>query len=235
MQHSETQARFASELFPVAALRSISQTLLDLIFPPRCVHCGRVDWHFCDRCQYDLENTPIIEQNVDVPPLTQVVSTGEHSGILQSAVQGIKYYGQRELAPFLAQRMARVLEPLNWTYDIVIPVPMHTQRLRERGYNQAKEISFRLAEILDKAHPDSAIRRERATRSQVGLSQIERLQNIENAFSAQENILKGNRLLLVDDVKTTGATMAACAKVALAVGATQVFGITVTAASSHII
>lgn len=230
-----SQARKQTELFPIPLFRSVSQSLLDLIFPPRCVHCGRVDWHFCDRCQHELENDPITQHLVAVSSLTQVVSTGSHSGILQSAVLGLKYHGQRELAPFLAQRMATVLKSSDWTYDMVIPVPMHTQRLQERGYNQAKEISLHLAQILNKAHPNAAIRRERETRSQVGLSPAERLQNMEDAFSAQADIIKGKSLLLVDDVKTTGATMTACAEAALAVGATQIYGITVTAAGSQII
>jgi ComF family protein len=233
MRHADTsQARLGYGLFSDSFFRTIGQNLLDLIFPPRCVHCGRVDWHFCDRCENDLKNDPIILQIVELPPLVEVATTGLHHDILQAAVQGLKYYGQRELAPFLAQRMATVLQSLDWTFDMVIPVPMHTQRLQERGYNQAKEISLHLAQMLNKVHPDSAIQRVRATRSQVGLNRAERLDNMKEAFSAQTDILKGKSLLLVDDVKTTGATMVACAEVALAVGATQIYGITVTAASS---
>lgn len=227
------QARTDSGLFSYSLFRSSFQVLLDLVFPPRCVHCGRVDWHFCDGCWNELLENPIDRLiDNDIPALREIVSTGRHHGVLQSAVQGLKYYGQRKLAPVLAQRMATVLKSLDWTYDMVIPVPMHTQRLQERGYNQAKEISLDLAQLLDKPHLDSAIIRERATRSQVGLSAMERQENMQHAFSANQNILKGKSLLLVDDVKTTGATMVGCATVALAVGATHVYGITVTTASS---
>lgn len=226
------QARTDSGLFSYSLLQSGYQALLDLVFPPRCVHCGKVDYHFCDSCQNDLLESSILSL-VDntIVGVKEIASTGYHQGVLQSAVQGLKYHGQRELAPILAQRMATLLESLDWTYDIVIPVPMHTQRLRERGYNQAKEISLNLAQILGKMHSDTAIIRERATRSQVGLNAIERRENLRDAFSADEGIIKGKSLLLVDDVKTTGATMVGCATAAITVGATQVYGITVTVAS----
>ena len=227
------QARTDSGLFSYSLLRSSYQAVLDLVFPPRCVHCGKVDWNFCEDCRNDLLASPLHTLlDDDIPALTKIVSTGQHQGVLQSAVQGLKYYGQRDLAPILAQRMANVLKSLDWTYDMVIPIPMHTQRLQERGYNQAKEISLKLAELLDKTHSDSAIIRERATRSQVGLGAMERRENMQDAFSANQNILNGKSLLLVDDVKTTGATMSACATAALAVGATAIYGITVTVASS---
>lgn len=234
MQNLNTpQARTDSGLFSYVSLRSSYQSFIDLLFPPRCVHCGRVDWHFCETCKQELLETSIqILTTRDVESIQAIASTGLHQGVLQSAVQGLKYYGQRELAVVLATRMATCLDSLTWTFDIVIPVPMHTQRLRERGYNQAKELSTHLAQFLDKQHSDSAIHRIRATRSQVGLNRAERLENMEDAFNAEKSILKGKTLLLVDDVKTTGATMTACANAALAVGAKQVYGITVTAASS---
>jgi ComF family protein len=234
MQQFDTpQARTDSGLFSNLMLRSGYQIIIDLLFPPRCVHCGRVDSQFCTPCHNELREEPIQTLIADdIPPLTKIASTGLHQDVLQAAVQGLKYYGQRELAAILAQRMVNMLKSVDWTFDIIIPVPMHSQRLKERGYNQANEISTYLAKLLDKMHEDSAIHRERATRSQVGLNRAERLENMEDAFSADQTILKGKSLLLVDDVKTTGATMAACATIAQAVGASQIYGITVTTASS---
>lgn len=204
---------------------------LDLIFPPRCQHCGRVDTHFCTDCLADLATLPtdIIHTNA-TPPLAGIVSSGYHADVLQSAVQILKYGGEQSIAESLAQRIVGTVKSTNWTIDTVVPVPLHTKRLQERGYNQAEVISTHVATLLGLEHMPQALVRMYQTQSQVGLSIEERRRNVQDAFSSQNSILQQRRVLLIDDVRTTGATLVACAQAALTGGAEVVYAVTVTAA-----
>lgn len=227
---SQTTARDRLGLPAAQSVRIIFNAFLDLVFPPRCVHCGRVDTSFCDDDRARLEAFPVYTASRLVPELEAVATSGAHQGILQSAVQALKYYNVRDLAQPLAKRLVQVIDEKDWTFDMVIPVPMHTSRLRQRGYNQAEEIAQVVADMIVKPCVPQAIIRQRATRSQVGLNQRERRQNLIDAFVADAALVQGQRLLLVDDVLTTGTTLSACAQAALAQAATHVYGLTVTQA-----
>jgi len=230
MINSELQeARETGGLFSLHGIKSMWDDVMDLLFPPRCQHCDRVDTRFCEVCVDDLLQVPVDMIEAEMQPLSGIISTGHHVDLLQSAVLALKYSGQRQLGTIFAQRLATILKQENWQFDTIIPVPMHTAKLRKRGYNQAKEISIHLANLTDSQHGDKYLTREFQTRSQVGLNQTERIENVKGAFQATSN-LEGAIVLLVDDVRTTGATMASCAEVLLENGAKEVYGITVTAA-----
>jgi ComF family protein len=236
---ADTEARLTAGFFSLTRLRDpatwrgMLSAALDLVFPPRCAHCGQVDTRFCETCLAALQDYPLRLQITRQDPLVALVSTGLHRGVLQSAVQAIKYYHTRRLAPVLAVRLQMALSGAvcqSWTFDSVLPVPMHTRRLQERGYNQAEDISHALARQRGCSHLPQALRRVQATRSQVGLTRAERLANVAGAFAGDPALLTGQTLLLVDDVRTTGATIAACAQAALDAGASRVYGLTVSAA-----
>jgi len=163
------------------------------------------------------------------PPLTAVAVTGQHVGILQSAQWSLKYENVPEVAEPLGKRLAERFVLLNWTIDMIVPVPMHTSRLRERGYNQAQLLGEVAAQELGLTCVPDAIKRLRQTQSQVTLNAQERLANMQNAFEAEPRFVSGQRILLIDDVYTTGATLAACAQAALDAGAIAVYGLAVTA------
>jgi ComF family protein len=112
----------------------------------------------------------------------------------------------------------------------VAAVPLHTQRLRERGYNQSKELATTVAALLEKPDYSQYVHRDHYTRPQVGLSRAERHRNVAKAFSATPPV-NGKHILLIDDVFTTGATLRACAQALVTNGAGAVYGITVTAAA----
>lgn len=211
-------------------IKPVGTYALNLIFPPMCVHCGRVDSQFCDICLADLVDIPVTQQESEFEALDGLVSTGIHENLLQSAVQALKYNRALHVAPTLAQRMAHILQKQAWTFDSIVPVPLHTQRLQKRGYNQAKIIAEALASLVSVTCDDAALQKIENTRSQVGLSRNERIANVNAAFTVDSTIIMGKALLLVDDVYTTGATLNACAKVARQAGATAVYGITVTTA-----
>ena len=211
-------------------LRNFLQNSIDLVFPPCCSGCGRVDTRWCHSCQAELADTPVMTDIIMLDDAWSAVASGAHEGRLQDAVQALKYENVIEVADILGQRLSECLQHMHWTFDMVIPVPLHQERLRARGYNQAEKIATALAtQILVPCEPD-ALSRERETRSQVGLNREERLQNVEDAFFADADRVSGRTVLLVDDVRTTGATLISCAAALSLAGCSGVYAITVTAA-----
>lgn len=228
--NSPPEAQVQSGLLAYHRLaRQVWSTALDLLFPPRCAGCGRVDAHWCLDCQRDLVQTPLAVQIRYLDDQFMVVSSGAHSGILREAVQGLKYSDTRLLAQPLGERLAAALTTQKWTFGMIVPVPLHTKRLTERGYNQAQLLAESVASRLATPCVPSAIIRQRYTSSQVGLGAMERRMNVDNAFLANPDLVANQSVLLVDDVCTTGATIAACAHAALEAGAHAVYGMTVTA------
>jgi competence protein ComFC len=146
---------------------------------------------------------------------------GSYGGALRRLIHLFKYEGVRPLAAHFGKLMTLAL-PIEQRFDLIVPMPLHWWRRWRRGYNQsmllAKEISRRR-----KAPVASVVRRRRATRPQAGLTNAKRRANVAGAFAIKRGIrLDGMRVLLVDDVMTTGATAAACARVLKRAGARQV-------------
>lgn len=224
--------RAAGEVPPSRGLLAFSliQTALDWVFPPRCVGCGALDTLWCDRCQARLEAVPIKLSRHALPPLTSSAATSDHMGSLRAAIHALKYEHARSLAIPLGDRLAACYRLLGWTVDMIVPVPLHTTREREREYNQSQLIGERMAQALSLPCFPTALTRRRATPSQVGLTRAQRQQNMADAFRADPALTAGQRILLIDDVQTTGATFQASARALLNVDAVAVYGLTVTAA-----
>lgn len=213
------------------ASRRLLHTVLDLLYPPRCAGCGRVDTAWCESCQRESEHIPPPRHIEVLPPLAGIAASAVHSGKLREAVQALKYNNARTLARHpLGERLVQRLQALDWTIDRVIPVPLHTDRLKVRGYNQAQLLGEYVAEYMTLPLSPAALRRQRYTQSQVELGAAARLANVQGAFAADPASLTDQTILLIDDVYTTGATLSACAEAALAAGARAVYGLTVTAA-----
>ncbi len=205
-------------------------TALDLVFPPRCAGCGAVDSLWCGRCQAAIERVPLTAQMYKLHPLTASAATSDHSGILQQAIHALKYEHTRTVAVSLGDRLTACYRLLGWAVDMIVPVPLHTTRLRERGYNQSQLIGERMAQLLLLPCVPLTLTRWRSTATQVGLSRSERQHNLQDAFRADPMRASGQRILLIDDVQTTGATLQASAHALFNVGAAAVYSMTVTAA-----
>lgn len=211
----------------------VASYLLDLLFPPRCAGCGRVDTPWCDQCQARLDAVPLdTARRRPPPPLKAIVTTGIHTGYLQSLVQALKYDNAHTLAKPLAARLSRRISPGKVRFDTVAAVPLHVQRFKERGYNQSELLAQQVAELLGKQDFSGYLHRDFYTRPQVGLNRTARLANVADAFRA-DPVFSGRRVLLIDDVFTTGATMSACAQAIMEGGAQAVYGLTVTAAAQQ--
>jgi ComF family protein len=144
----------------------------------------------------------------------------------------LKYRPNMPLARELSAMMIRSLEGSDWQPSLVLPVPLHRSRALQRGFNQARLLAKTLAGQLGVPLGASGLVRLRDTPSQVGLNMRQRKQNMSLAFKAKGDIVEGNTVLLVDDLRTTGATLADCARSLREAGALRVYATTVAQAGS---
>jgi ComF family protein len=142
----------------------------------------------------------------------------------------LKYRGDMGLAEALVPELAAFVCSLEWPVDMLIPVPLGKDRLRERGYNQAALIGWPLSLALNIRHTARGLTRTRETSTQVGLNRHERRQNVQGAFRGVSGLVHGRSVLLLDDVATTGATLSSCSEALFAAGAQDVFAVTVARA-----
>lgn len=222
--------------------------VLDGIFPPVCGGCrtpgsrwcvdcqGRVqvlDGVVCDVCGLPQKDPGICELcQLDRPHFNKLRAWAEFSDPVRSALHKLKYYKDLSLGESFASQMLPFVQSLGWNSEVLIPIPLGRQRLRERGYNQVGMIAKPLALALGIRYKPNGLTRFRETRSQVGLTRLERKQNVENAFLAAKD-LRGKSILIMDDVSTTGATLSAATQVLYAIGAKEVNALTVARALPH--
>lgn len=226
-------------------LRARFQQGLDLLFPPRCAGCARGGSLLCTTCLQTMPplTTPICQIcGTPVPPggtclgeqyihthLHGLRSLNIYQGALRQAIRALKYAGQQRLAAPLGLLLAEAFRHYKLHADGIIPLPLHVQREQQRGYNQATLLARVCAAKLRLPCLEQMVMRRHATRAQVGLTSRERQQNVADAFS----LIPGSpplprhyqTLLLIDDVCTTGATLAACAAPLYAAGVSQVWGL----------
>lgn len=211
------------------------EALLDLFYPPHCVACGRTGAWLCATC---LENAPRfgahgarhIWSADDKGQRGVVYSVGPHVPPLREGVHALKYEGARVLSEPLAELLAVTWREEGVPVDLVMPVPLHRRRVRQRGYNQSLLLAQALAWRVDLPLSHGSLIRARHTRAQVGLSRRERWDNVRGAFCTVSKEPVGARVLLVDDVMTTGATLRACSLALREGGAKEVVCLTLTRA-----
>jgi ComF family protein len=222
---------------------------LDWIFPPECGGCGKKGARWCGDC---LSSSQIIGDNCcelcgDItvsagicvrcqrtrPEYTQARSFAVFQGSIRNLVHRLKYKGDMSLGEALAKPLISDLKRIGWKFDMVIPVPLSLGRMAERGYNQAALIALPVAMGLQVPYRGKAMQKVRHTLSQVGLSFDERLINLADAFEVDVKIVAGKKVLLIDDVTTSGATLNECARVLKAAGAQEVYGYTFARAAHN--
>jgi ComF family protein len=181
-------------------------SLLDLVFPPRCGGCGRYGGAWCPNCADGLRPAPA-STLAGIP----LVAAGRLEGPLQQAIHTYKYRARPQLSSVLAQPLSRAIVAAGVTLPALTFVPLHPQRHRERGFNQAERLAAELSRAL-RVPLLSGLTRVRATPAQVGLSQAERQANLAGAFRWTAAQPPADGLGLVDDVCTTGATLTAAAQ-----------------------
>lgn len=167
------------------------------------------------------------------PPFVKAAAYGSYDGGLRELVHLLKYQHVRPAASVLGRILAEVVAPLapQFRSPVVVPVPLHASRLRQRGFNQAEEIARAALKTLRNRElrlGPGVLQRRRATESQTGLTPHQRRENVRGAFAvAAPEQIAARDVLLVDDVFTTGTTAAECARVLRRGGASRVFVATV--------
>lgn len=235
----------------IGVLIEFAQSLLDVLFPPRCVRCRRAGAVLCAACLATAHapNPPLCPRcgrsllagHVDCPTcaaghgptaLRSLRAAALHDGAVRDAVLALKYRGQRRLAAPLATVLERAVRESGNLPDVIVPVPLHAGRRRQRGYNQAELLARSLARRLGVPCETKALVRHRATPPQVGLSSPERRANVAGAFAlaspAAARCVAGQRVLLIDDVTTTGSTLDAAAAALLVAAPAEVRGLALT-------
>lgn len=159
------------------------------------------------------------------PPFDRLRSVALHEGAARNLVHGLKYRDRTDLAVMMARWMARAALTELSACDVIIPIPLHWTRLLRRRFNQSAELARHLSHLVDKPMLASSLRRAKRTRRQVGLSVNKRTENLRGAFkmaAGHENDVFGKRVVLIDDVYTTGATVSAAARVLRRAGAADI-------------
>ena len=216
---------------PESRIPAVVNAVLSVLVAPVCAACDAVlatplDGCVCRNCWQTIR--PVDEMVFgDGFPMSQLISAGSYDGTLRDIIHALKYQQRRSIASGLARLMHAAGKDLLSSADCVVPVPLHWRREYSRGFNQAREIARHLGlPVAD------ALIRSRATTPQVKLSAEERVANVADAFILKRARfraapdLKGWRVVLIDDVATTGATLEACARVLKMAGATSVYGLT---------
>lgn len=199
-------------------------TLLGLLFPDRCAGCGRLGALFCAACRATL--TPYAEEErVAAADLAGVRIAFVFEGPLREAIHTLKYGRRRRMARPLGALLAEHLRARPLPAQTLLAVPLHPARQAERGFNQAAELARELARGAGQTLLEDGLVRVRATSQQAQLNAVQRRENIRGAFAWRGPTAPPQRVLLVDDVLTTGATLGACAAALRQAGAQEVYAI----------
>jgi len=193
-------------------------SFLNLIFPPRCEVCKtNNNQAICQSC---------FSQIKFMKPHLGIHCVSVYDGALRTAIHRFKFKGRKKLAralgviivQYLSQSPSLQMDEI----DLIVPVPLHAKRLRQRGFNQTELLAQAISKYFG-VEAKSVLARTRDTKAQFDLHRNERFANIEGAFEViDQDSIHGRRILLLDDIYTTGATISECSKALQAAGAKRV-------------
>jgi len=241
-------------------LKSLFHSLLNFIFPPFCASCHkkilqqksgliceacwdsleRWEAQCCQRCGEQLQVSPENQMPLLCPKCripdwacADIRAIGPFKAPLADAIHLLKYSDRRSVVQKLSHYMEHSISGAEQyqAADLILSVPLHPARKRERVYNQAQLLAQALGKIMNKAYPENIISRARHTQTQTKLNKQQRLENVKDIFTVRKpELVKGKTVILIDDVLTTGATIGSCARTLLEAGASRVLALTAAAA-----
>jgi len=229
--------------------------LLDALYPPHCAGCQQSGHVLCSTCAAKMTLFPLpvcaccglsLAQagvrgvcgacRANAPRISALRAASPYQEPLSSCIRALKYNGNTRLAEPLGLLLAQAYRHFGIAADALLPVPLHNERLTQRGYNHAALLAEVCARHLRIPLYEDMLVRHRATRPQVGLGSSERIQNVQDAFLCSPAFargqLRGRTLVVIDDVCTSGATLEACAAPLFVAGAQAVWGLTLARPST---
>ncbi len=189
----------------------------------RCYRCGKElengRQEYCYDCLRHLQKNDTYF-NQGLAPL-------KYNSLMRQSMEKLKYSNKREYAEFFADCIIRVCgEAIKaWEAELLIPVPIHRRRMIKRGYNQAALIAKHLNKYLQLELREDVLVRIKNTKVQNKLNDKDRRKNVTGAFGISENVVQYKKVILVDDIYTTGSTISSCAQILKAAGAAQVYSV----------
>ena len=215
---------------------------LNLFFPQKCVGCGEEGQLLCNTCQQSLSRVmPPICPRCGKPQMSGVIcpacvswqtnidgirSPFKFDGVAREAIHQLKYKNLRAMAAPLAGLLADYFIQNLIPGQILVPVPLHPKRLKERGYNQSDLLAHELGKLIHLPVIDNCLVRTTFVLPQAKTQSVEqRRHNVKGAFSCLKSGLEEKEILLIDDVSTSGATLDSCASAAKSGGAKTVWGL----------
>jgi competence protein ComFC len=234
----------AFKLPPAAGLTRVA---LDLFFPRWCVGCGKEGEYICGECNRTLKTIippvcprcgrPVVQESSQnscpgcagwQEGLDGVRAPFLFEGVIREAVHEFKYNNLRALAPELATLMYQYIIDYLVPGEVLVPVPLHPKKLKERGYNQSDLLAEEVGGMAGLPVIDDCLVRTKYTSSQARSTAVsERQRNVTGAFACRDGRLKDKKVILIDDVSTSGATLNACAGVLKSYGAETVWALVV--------
>ena len=223
--------------------RQLRSIVVEFFFPRYCVGCGIEGAFLCNSCYQTLPRI--------LPPFCRKCGKPESSGglcpicwgvqseidgirspfrfdgVVRRAVHELKYHNLKAISGCLAELLAAYLQANPVASEVLVSVPLHPRRLRQRGYNQSSLLARELGKLIVLAVLEDCLFRSKDTLPQAKTATVEdRRKNVVNAFGCKDQRLSGKQVLLIDDVCTSGATLEACAAALKASGAISVWGLT---------
>ena len=236
---------------------SLARSLLDLVFPPRCVNCHALSALLCENCRttITIPKPPLCarcgrpsltlrpDQQCDLcasghgpAHLTSLRVATVYDGAIRAAIIAYKFRGMRRLAAPLGEMLAEAYKHEGLTADLVTHVPLHTKRRRQRGYDQSQLLARETAQRLSLPFLPDAVKRVRATEPQTHLQGDQRIINVAQAFAlANATVIpriKDRRILLIDDVSATGSTLDATAAALAEARPSAIYGLALSRPTS---
>lgn len=231
-------------------IHNIKETILMMLYPIKCPFCGELTGskyiQACEKCRQKLPyirgprcykcGKPVSEEETEYCMdctkkehyFTQGISLWSYDESVKKAVYDLKYKNQREFAGYFAKELIKVYyrQIKAWDADAVIPVPIHKKRYRQRGFNQAELVARAISSYMQIPVETDYVVRVKNTKPQKELNDKERQKNLKNAFKINQNGVKLKKVIIVDDIYTTGATVDVVAELLLSAGITNVYVIT---------